>query len=53
MEGYVWVSTSSLKACPQSPTWELGDIAGQNGKQLCQDGKPDTIMYVYVWLRPH
>ena len=27
---------------PQSPTGDLGDIAGRNGKQLCQGGKPGT-----------
>ena len=27
---------------PQSPTRDLGDIAGRNGKRLCQEGKPGT-----------
>ena len=34
---------------PQSPTGDLGDIAGQNGKRLCQGGKPGTIlMFMHV-----
>ena len=38
---------ATMHACahqprPQSPTRDLGDIAGWNSKQLCQGSKPGT-----------
>ena len=40
-KGYVYgdIACAQLPH-PHSPTGDLGEIAGQNGKGMCQGGKP-------------